>query len=132
MAHLRGVDTDTVLRSVQAVRQQMPKPEAPRCRIGSARAGSGVFAGMLLVLLLAGCQPAPAPGFLQTLRRNCDQGSADACSMLNTVDPDEDADISPPIHSREIVQAILAGMRQSKQHADSARGPLVEDPRDRR
>jgi hypothetical protein len=119
-----------VLRSVQAIRRELPEPACPppRCRTGLACARGGVFAAVLL--LLSACEKPPAPGFLQTLHRNCDQGSAEACSMLNTVDPDEETDISPPVHAREIVQAILAGMQQGKQHADSSRGSVVEDPKD--
>jgi hypothetical protein len=115
------VYTDIVLRSVQAVQRELPEPGR-----SPPRAASGFLAGALL--LLVGCEQASPPNFLQTLRGNCEHGSAEACSMLNTVDPDEDPDISPPIRSREIVQAILAGMRQGRQHADSVRKPVVEQP----
>ena len=106
-----------MFRSVQAVQRKLLKPI--RARLSAA---CGILTG---VLVLAGCEPAHPPEFLQTLRRNCEQGSAEACLMLNSVDADEDSDISPPIRSREIVQAILAGMRQGKQHADSNPTPVV-------
>ncbi len=71
-----------------------------------------------LLFLLAGCDTAK-PNFLEVIQRNCKQGSAEACEMLAAVSPavtNEDTDIAPPVHSRDIVQAILAGMRRARQN----------------
>ena len=124
------MNTGIVLRPVQAVQQDLPEPacsRSSRLLAGAKRSVAG------LVFLLVGCQQAPAPNFLDTLARNCRQGSAEACAMLNSVDPDaEDADIAPPVHSSEIVQAILAGMRQNKLQANSFSQPGAEVPRETR
>ena len=86
-----------------------------------------------VVLLLAGCG-APKPDFLGVIQRNCEQGSAEACEMLASVSPaaNEDTAIAAPVHSRDIVQAILAGMRRARQdyagHDPRAPAPSVEDP----
>ena len=138
------MNTGIVLRPVQAVQQDLPELVGPRtsrrlmgthrhvaCALRSRSLHSAVVVG--LVFLLVGCHQTPAPNFLDTLARNCRQGSAEACAMLNSVDADaEDADIAPPLHSPEIVQAILAGMRQSKQQANSFSQPSVEVPRETR
>lgn len=71
-----------------------------------------------LLFLLAGCGTAK-PNFLEVIQRNCQQGSDEACEMLAAVSPavaNEDTDIAPPVHSRDIVQAILAGMRRARQN----------------
>jgi hypothetical protein len=87
-----------------------------------------------VLLLLAGCGSS-RPSFLDAIRHNCEQGSAEACALYASVlpEPEQDADIAPPLHSREIVQAILAGMRQANLRAERTypqqSSPLVEDPK---
>ena len=86
------------------------------------------------VILTVGCE-ARRPDFLEVIQRNCDHGDAEACDMLASVNPPDsgDADIAPPVHSREIVEAILAGMRQSRQnyarHYQQAPVPLADPDR---
>ena len=111
---------------------------------GISRAGSA-FGSMYLafrlswciavtapLLLAAGCA-APRPNFLEVIQRNCEQGDAEACDLLASIGPatGDDAEIAPPVHARDIVEAILAGMRQARQnyarHYEPAPVPL-EDP----
>ena len=119
-------------------------PTPPRQRafraeptLGSARLWIGMAWRIALtapLILTAGCE-ARRPNFLEVIQRNCDQGDAEACDMLASVNPasGEDADIAPPVQSREIVEAILAGMRQARQnyarHYQQAPVPLADPDR---
>ena len=87
------------------------------------------------LLLLAGCG-APKPNFLEVIQRNCDQGNAEACEMLASLSSaaNEDVAIAPPLYSRDIARAILAGMQRAKQNNTGrypqAPAPIVENPED--
>lgn len=85
------------------------------------------------VLLLVGCASSP-PDFFDVLRQDCQRGSAEACSLYSSLQPTvpQDSGIAPPVYSREIAAAILAGMRQARLdgkriHPQQVQ-PLVEDP----
>ena len=84
---------------------------------GWAIAWSGNF--FALMFLLIGCEQ-PRPSFLEAIQRNCKQGMVEDCTMLSAARPAtaQDADIAPRIDSHDIAKAILAGMRQSRLHAD--------------
>ena len=86
------------------------------------------------LILAPGCA-AHRPDFLEVIQRNCDQGDVEACDMLASVNPASsgDAEVAPPVRSREIVEAILAGMRQARQnyarHYQQAPVPLADPDR---
>ena len=88
-----------------------------------------------LLALLSGCD-APRPDLLAAIQRDCQQGNEDACEILSSgsLATKRETDIAPPIHSDEIVQAILAGMRRAKLHSTRLPreqfAPIVQDPKD--
>ncbi len=71
------------------------------------------------LLLVAGCESSPS-NLLQAMQADCRQGKAEACAMLSSLENEKsDEDIAPPTSSREIVQAILAGMRRARMQAQN-------------
>src|ERR1700712_4381318 len=62
------------------------------------------------LLLFIGCQPSPE--LLQADQQSCQRGSAAACERLAQArgSDAQENDIAPPVRSRDIVRAILAGM----------------------
>ena len=135
-AYLTEETIVTVLCSVLTVPKALPGPVAPNPiaahplapdrfardnpdgrNSGWANAWRGTLVALLFLLI--GCEQ-PRPSFLEAIQRNCEQGTVEDCTMLNTIRPatTQDTDIAPTVHSHEIVQAILAGMRQSRLHAD--------------
>ena len=126
-----------MLRPIRTVRQKIPMLAGPGWVAISVPRNVIARRAVLLIWLglAAGCQR-PQPDFLTALQRNCEHGGAQACAMLDSIQADASPDtgIDPPLHSREIVQAIVAGMSQQRLHAARFHRPelpsLVEDPKD--
>ena len=108
-------DFVTVRCPVWTVQPQLP--DQGKKNALSRRIARGVALSAVLILLM-GCET-PKTGFLQATQRNCLKGSAEACALLASLHPtvEPNANIAPPVRSREIVQAILTGMRQARTHA---------------
>lgn len=87
------------------------------------------FAGTLLLVALAGCEPS-RPGFLTRLQQDCQSGDQDACGLLAgpamTPGPQSQAQQSarPRTPVQRDVDAIMQGMDRSR--AES-RNPAVPD-----